>query len=623
MPGLAPTGTMLGAAADNVVASAGDCCRACRANKRCTAMWFCEAQGGCASAAHNLSVPYGGCQLVEQVATRPGTGRPVLVVPAPGFIGGAPLRHPAPAIEEYDVWPGLGYWYRYDLECGDSVSQPGSCGLRGGPQGSAARCDADPDCQVMMYFPEGRDYPGAGQPVVLLKGSTDVQMGIQGANINLNAVLYKKRAAALPGTAGGGLSAGAIAGIAVGAVCAAALLLAAGVWLARRRRRPEGRPTSVEPKPSSSGSSSGCGGDAQSKDLLPSPPGSGEPVLIGGRVVSMSQVPSQLLPFHPAAAAAAPSVASSGSAPLSTAAAQLPPGLDRSPLGMPPAMRAAPATPAEQSLLSHLPVYGWQRSIVDFSKIQFHVGPGGAIQELGSGSSATVYRVVLDGVDPHAAKVFRLGADPEAQLYFLEEASLLRLLRHPCVVGFAGVCVTDGNGIILMELMEGGDLRTRNRDVDADGRRVFGWYQRGRTVALDVACALNYLHSSTYTHFDVKARNVLLSRDLTAKLADVGFARAMRATHHSIEGPTGTFDYMAPELLTGRKCNNSVDVYSFGVLLWELCVGEYPARGTMRESRVPQECPQAVAQLMTECLQENPMLRPSAAQLVERLTLLQ
>ena len=47
-------------------------------------------------------------------------------------------------------------------------------------------------------------------------------------------------------------------------------------------------------------------------------------------------------------------------------------------------------------------------------------------------------------------QVFRLGADPEAQLYFLEEASLLRLLRHPCVVGFAGVCVTDGNGIILM-----------------------------------------------------------------------------------------------------------------------------------------------------------------------------
>lgn len=58
--------------------------------------------------------------------------------------------------------------------------------------------------------------------------------------------------------------------------------------------------------------------------------------------------------------------------------------------------------------------------------------------------------MLLNGVEPHAAKVFRLGADPQAQLYFLEEASTLRLLRHTHVVGFAGVCVAGGSGIILM-----------------------------------------------------------------------------------------------------------------------------------------------------------------------------
>jgi hypothetical protein len=61
-----------------------------------------------------------------------------------------------------------------------------------------------------------------------------------------------------------------------------------------------------------------------------------------------------------------------------------------------------------------------------------------------------VYRVLLNGCEPHAAKVFRLGADPQAQLHFLEEASTLRLLRHTHVVGFAGVCVAAGSGIILM-----------------------------------------------------------------------------------------------------------------------------------------------------------------------------
>lgn len=61
-----------------------------------------------------------------------------------------------------------------------------------------------------------------------------------------------------------------------------------------------------------------------------------------------------------------------------------------------------------------------------------------------------VYQVLLNGVEPHAAKVFRLGSDPRAQLDFLEEASLLRLLRHRSIVGFAGVCVARGHGIILM-----------------------------------------------------------------------------------------------------------------------------------------------------------------------------
>lgn len=51
---------------------------------------------------------------------------------------------------------------RYDYPCADSVSQPGSCGLEGGPRKNAARCSADPGCHVMVSFPDGRDYPGPG-----------------------------------------------------------------------------------------------------------------------------------------------------------------------------------------------------------------------------------------------------------------------------------------------------------------------------------------------------------------------------------------------------------------------------------------------------------------------------
>lgn len=73
-----------------------------------------------------------------------------------------------------------------------------------------------------------------------------------------------------------------------------------------------------------------------------------------------------------------------------------------------------------------------------------------------------MYQVLLNGVEPHAAKVFRLGSNPQAQLEFLEEASLLRLLRHRAVVGFAGVCVARGHGIILMVSCQGeGAVRSR------------------------------------------------------------------------------------------------------------------------------------------------------------------
>ncbi|KAL4457658.1 hypothetical protein ABPG75_012523 [Micractinium tetrahymenae] len=710
LPGLAPLGTVLAAAADNLQPSHAACCTACRENPSCNVNWYCETEGGCANAAYNLSAPHQGCQLVFQEETRPGTGRPVLLVQAPGFVGGAPLRNPAPAIEGYDVFPGLGYWYRYDLTCNNSVSQPGSCGLRGGPQAHVLDCATWPACQVMMFFPDGRDYPGAGQPVVLLKGSNEVFLDIADANVNLNAVLYKKRAILVDGR--GGLSGGAIAGIAVGAAAGVALLGLVAYLLVQRQRRQRLRQSVAAALPPGSGSSKGAGvttletgspGSGDGPDAADDLDKKGELLAEEGQLAAGWSAPASLpssgfsavrsesmggaaatklppglelslpvravpgLPRPPRMACPPPpppsltsSIAARGRpravrtavAPAAAAAAAAAsPGLGTSPApGASPLPGASPS-PSPQNgglltphaaaaaaaarraspgprldplapLLSQMPTYGWQRSIVDFSSIHFVLRPDGSYEELGCGASASVYKVLLNGVEPHAAKVFRLGSDPEMQLYFLEEASLLRLLRHRSVVGFAGVCVADGNGIILMELMEGGDLRTRIRELDAEGRRVFGWHQRGRKVALDVACALNYLHSSTYTHFDVKARNVLLSRDMTAKLADVGFARAMRATHHSIEGPTGTFDYMAPELLTGRKCNNSVDIYSFGVLLWEVVTSLYPARGSMREP-LPEECPPEAAALMAACLQEDPALRPTAAQLVERLTQLQ
>jgi serine/threonine protein kinase len=74
-------------------------------------------------------------------------------------------------------------------------------------------------------------------------------------------------------------------------------------------------------------------------------------------------------------------------------------------------------------------------------------------------------------------------------------------------------------------------------------------------------------------------------REGKAKIADVGLAQMVQTTHISNLNGMGTFAYAAPELLTGSKCNEAADIFSFGVLLWELVSGEIPRRGKLRELR--------------------------------------
>ena len=300
LPNLAPIGTPLVAAAENVQPSMAACIGACRLNKQCSAVWFCEAQvgtcrqrvawppirelqayvpaptfagrllqrrlqsvsalprlpadrsggdqagygaagaAGCSTHIHGRYeaagrarwAVLGGCSQERQLrhglppffptpqarhcAMPPRRLRAMRPIPASACgTGGhevgmvlASRRRCRPCCST--THPALSS--RYDLtNCADSISQPGSCGLEGGPQQAMARCDEDPACQVMVWFPDGRDYPGPGKPVVLLKGGQDVTLDITDANINLNAVLYKKMALHLEGA--GGLTAGAIAGL--------------------------------------------------------------------------------------------------------------------------------------------------------------------------------------------------------------------------------------------------------------------------------------------------------------------------------------------------------------------------------------------------------------------------
>ncbi|KAL4447908.1 hypothetical protein ABPG75_005127 [Micractinium tetrahymenae] len=238
---------------------------------------------------------------------------------------------------------------------------------------------------------------------------------------------------------------------------------------------------------------------------------------------------------------------------------------------------------------------------------------------LGEGASGRVVKALLRG-QPVAAKQCALRS-AEAQEAFVAEALCLLQLSHQNVVSLRGVCL-DGprSGTLLLEYCEGRDLHSvlRLRAAGSD-ERLFSWRRHGRRVARDVARALAYLHSQGVVHMDIKSSNCMLSGTGAAKLADLGLARRQTKPAFSQLPPVGTFEWAAPEVLAGgRNCTSAVDLYSFGVLLWEIVTGERPVRGALRMPR-PDECPADIADLILACGEPDPAARPTAAEVLRRL----
>ncbi|GAB4814549.1 hypothetical protein N2152v2_001595 [Parachlorella kessleri] len=286
--------------------------------------------------------------------------------------------------------------------------------------------------------------------------------------------------------------------------------------------------------------------------------------------------------------------------------------------------------------------------------IQICKRPDGTDWQLGAGAFGKVYKALRGGVSDVAVKV--LLADASEDEDFRREVAILRSCRDSHVVQFLGAClrpgltmlvtefmgrdvflgaclrpgltmlVTEfmgrdvflgaclrpGRTMLVTEFMGGGDLRAAlSRHPGA-----FRWGAggRGRALALDIARGLHYLHARRIIHFDLKSNNILLSQDGTvAKIADVGLAAIVSHKYVSLTGLRGAFAWAAPEVLMGeRHCSEKADIYSLGVVLWELVTCEVPQRGRMREPRVPEECPAEVALLIDRCLAVSPSSRPSA-----------
>jgi serine/threonine protein kinase len=197
--------------------------------------------------------------------------------------------------------------------------------------------------------------------------------------------------------------------------------------------------------------------------------------------------------------------------------------------------------------------------------------------ELGRGGMGVVYRATeLDTDNTVALKVLsrEFAIDPAFVKRFKRETEALAKLDHPNIVKIHAVGEDQGTHYYAMDFVEGYSLS----DLISEGEK----FDVGRALdlALSVAAALGHAHKSGIIHRDIKPGNILIGRDGRPKLTDFGVARLTYATRMTRTGDiVGTPEYMSPEQSKGTPVGKSSDVYSLGVVIYELLTGNVPFEG--------------------------------------------
>ncbi|XP_074599281.1 mitogen-activated protein kinase kinase kinase slipper isoform X2 [Brevipalpus obovatus] len=246
---------------------------------------------------------------------------------------------------------------------------------------------------------------------------------------------------------------------------------------------------------------------------------------------------------------------------------------------------------------------------------------------IGIGGFGKVYRGTYENREV-AVKAARREQDDDAKVVMdnvLQEAKLFLLLNHPNIVSLIGVCLDEPNLCLVLEYCRGGPLNRvlAGRQIPPD--IIVDW-------AIQIASGMNYLHSEasiSLIHRDLKSSNVLLNESIIGdhwrgkelKITDFGLAREICKTARMSQA--GTYAWMAPEVIKSSLFSKASDVWSFGVVLWELLTGEAPYKGidalaiaygvaiNKLTLHIPSTCPKPFSDLMTACWNPDPHERPS------------
>jgi eukaryotic-like serine/threonine-protein kinase len=217
---------------------------------------------------------------------------------------------------------------------------------------------------------------------------------------------------------------------------------------------------------------------------------------------------------------------------------------------------------------------------------------------IGTGGMSTVYRAIDETLErPVAIKLMNreIASDSDQLERFRREARAVARLSHPHIVGVIDAGEDDGRPYIVFEYVEGETLKERIRRM---GELPIS---EAVAYAIEIARALAAAHAHHIVHRDVKPQNVLIDEEGSAKVTDFGIARSLDEDGLTVDGRVlGTTDYVSPEQALGHAVTGQSDLYSLGIVLYEMLTGEVPFKGenqvavAMRHVRDPMPDVQAL-----------------------------